>query len=263
MRVASSDHDQNTNFHLNRTGRARQQPLLKKIKLLLLLNPVTEWIDTTHAMRLYLHRKSEEAGTVVQFYMLSTALFDTGRYEGTRQSAGQIESFIDFYNINMDEFSPSNANEYKSFEDFFIRKHKLGSCPIAEEQNTRVAVVVADSRVVVFESVSETKKLWVKGNDFSIANLVMDTNIGAKFANGAVASFRLSPQDYHRYHSPVTGKIKDYRSLPGDYYQVDPVALGSKVNILTRNARQFIVVETIEFGSVLLKKNSAKITLTI
>lgn len=79
----------------------------------------------------------------------------------------------------------------------------------------------------------------------------MDNQLGAQFDGVAVASFRLSPQDYHRYHSPVSGKIKLFRSMPGDYYDVDPWALQSDVDILTRNARQYVVIETNEFGDVL------------
>ena len=40
------------------------------------------------------------------------------------------------------------------------------------------------------------------------------------WANGAVASFRLSPQDYHRYHSPVRGVVKWWKQMDGDYYLV-------------------------------------------
>ena len=40
-----------------------QIPLKKKIKLLFLFNPLTEWLDTTHAMRLYIHRESVKEGT--------------------------------------------------------------------------------------------------------------------------------------------------------------------------------------------------------
>lgn len=57
--------------------------------------------------------------------------------------------------------------------------------------------------------------------------------------------------DYHRYHSPVQGEVKTYQSLPGDCYQVDPVALQSKVDFLTRNRRDHVVIETREFGNVL------------
>lgn len=79
----------------------------------------------------------------------------------------------------------------------------------------------------------------------------MDKQLGPQFDDGAVASFRLSPQDYHRYHSPVSGKIKLFRSLPGDYYQVDPLALRSSLDILSRNARDYVVIESEEFGDVL------------
>ncbi|KAF2192348.1 putative phosphatidylserine decarboxylase [Zopfia rhizophila CBS 207.26] len=212
-----------------------QQPLLKKLKLIVLFNPLVEWIDTTHAMRLYMHRKNIRAG----------------EQEGTLASHEQIKSFIDFYNINMDDFEPSDPEKYQTFEDFFVRKHKPGTRPIAEEENPEKAVVVADSRVVTYDTVAESKKLWIKGTDFSITNLVMDTKLGARFSGAAVASFRLSPQDYHRYHSPVSGTIKEFRSLPGDYYQVDPVALRSDINILTSNARDYVLIDSPEFGEVL------------
>lgn len=151
----------------------------------------------------------------------------------------------------MDDFEHSDPTAYRTFEDFFIRHHKLGTRPIHEQNDPKSAVVVADSRVVVYEEVAESKKIWIKGEDFSITNLVMDRNLGPQFRDGPVASFRLSPQDYHRYHSPVTGKIKAYRSMPGDYYEVDPLALRSGVDILTRNARDYVVIETEEFGDVL------------
>lgn len=39
-----------------------QQPILKKLKLLLLFNPLTEWIDQTHLLRLWIHKKTIAAG---------------------------------------------------------------------------------------------------------------------------------------------------------------------------------------------------------
>ena len=52
-------------------------------------------------------------------------------------------------------------------------------------------------------------------------------------------------------HSPVTGIIKHFRSMPGAYYQVDPVALRSHVDILTRNTRDYVVIDSERFGEVL------------
>ncbi|KAL2811593.1 phosphatidylserine decarboxylase [Aspergillus granulosus] len=212
-----------------------QQPLSKKLKLLLLFNPLTTWLDTTHAMRLYLH---------------SSAIKE-GKKEATSASRTRIKQFVDFYQINMDDFEPFDINAYSTFEDFFTRHHKPGSRPIHEPDDPSSAVVVADSRVVVYEAVAESKKIWIKGEDFSITNLVMDKKLGPQFGDGPVASFRLSPQDYHRYHSPVSGRVTVYRSMPGDYYEVDPLAIRSGVDILTRNARDYVVIETEEFGKVL------------
>jgi phosphatidylserine decarboxylase len=42
-----------------------------------------------------------------------------------------------------------------------------------------------------------------------------------------------------------------FRSVPGDYYEVDPKALHSDVDILTRNKRQFLLIDTEHFGYVL------------
>lgn len=174
-----------------------------------------------------------------------------GKQEATPASRKRIKAFVDFYHINMNDFTPSDITAYATFEDFFVRAHKPGSRPIYRKDDPTAAVIVADSRVVAYEAVAESKKIWIKGNDFSITNLVMDKQLGPKFADGPVASFRLSPQDYHRYHSPVSGTIKQFRSMPGDYYEVDPIALQSQVDILTRNARDYVVIETKEFGEVL------------
>lgn len=140
----------------------------------------------------------------------------------------------------MRQYEPSDVSKYRNLEDFFTRKHEPGSRPIDAPDHESKAVCVVDSRLVAYESVAESKKLWMKGRDFSITNLVMDTELGKEFAGGPVASLRLSPQDYHRYHSPVTDKIKLFRSIPGDYYEVEPVALQSDVDIPTRNKRQLV-----------------------
>jgi phosphatidylserine decarboxylase len=151
----------------------------------------------------------------------------------------------------MDDFEPSDISKYNTFEEFFVRKHKSGHRPIYEEDDPSKAVVVADCRLVVYPSVSETRNLWIKGHNFTIANLIKDDVLARSWHDGAVASFRLSPQDYHRYHSPVRGTVSWYKSISGQYYQVDPVCLQSDVDILTENARCCICIDTVEFGKVL------------
>jgi phosphatidylserine decarboxylase len=151
----------------------------------------------------------------------------------------------------MEEFEPSDLDAYNTFEDFFVHRHAVGSRPIFAEEDMTKAVVVADSRVVVYSSVSQAKALWIKGKNFTMESLILDLERAKFWTDGGVASFRLSPQDYHRFHSPVSGKVSWFKQISGDYYQVDPLCLNSNVDILTRNARCCIAIETKEFGMVL------------
>ncbi|KAI8648542.1 Phosphatidylserine decarboxylase [Fusarium keratoplasticum] len=220
-----------------RTGRLmrEQQPLWWKIKLLLLFNPLTEWINNTQARRLRLRKKT----------------LDFGIDERAPLSSTKIREFIDFYHINMDDFEPSNIDAYPTFEDFFVRKHKPGTRPIHEKDDPSQAVIAADSRVVVYKSVAMAHTIWIKGKHFTIANLVMEPVLAKKWADGAVASFRLCPQDYHRFHSPVAGVVRWWKHIPGEYYNVDPIALRSGVDIVSKNARTCLCVSSNEFGDVL------------
>ncbi|KAF3224514.1 hypothetical protein TWF191_005982 [Orbilia oligospora] len=151
----------------------------------------------------------------------------------------------------MKEFTPSDIKEYATFEDFFVREHARGSRPIYEEGDDSFAIVPSDCRVVVYPSVHLAQKLWIKGQHFSIANLLGDPSIAESFADGPVASFRLSPQDYHRYHAPVTGTVKWYKQFSGEYYNVDPWNLRSHIDVLTSNARCAVCFETEKYGDVI------------
>lgn len=151
----------------------------------------------------------------------------------------------------MADFTPSDIKAYRTFEDFFVRKHTPSSRPIYSASDPTWAVCVADSRLVVYPTVSQARALWIKGKNFTISNLIQDTDLAQSWDDGAVASFRLSPQDYHRYHSPVKGTVSWFKQIPGEYYQVDPLCLQSDVDILTQNARCCVVIDSEEFGKVL------------
>lgn len=63
--------------------------------------------------------------------------------------------------------------------------------PITEPNNPSIAIAVADMRAVVYNIVARSKKLWIKNVEFSITNLVIDKQLGIRFANRAVVSFKL------------------------------------------------------------------------
>lgn len=52
---------------VRKTGeyKREQQPLVEKLRLLILFNPLTEWFDKTNIFRYHLHEKTEPEGTFV------------------------------------------------------------------------------------------------------------------------------------------------------------------------------------------------------
>ena len=95
---------------------------------------------------------------------------------------------------NMGDLEPSVIEVYSWFQDFFIQLYKSGTRPVAAEGEDTVAVNAADARVVCYESVSETTRLWIKGKNFTVGHLITD-NVAARICgDGAAASYRPSPQ---------------------------------------------------------------------
>ncbi|KAL6240233.1 hypothetical protein RBB50_012870 [Rhinocladiella similis] len=150
----------------------------------------------------------------------------------------------------MEDFEPSEIDDYpvgsphdaeliaadvesKDFRGLLRKKHKPGK---------------STWRMI---RVTEAHAIWIKGTHFPIANLIMESALARTWADGSVASFRLCPQDYHRFHSPVNGIVKWWKHIPGDYYNVDPIALRSRVDILSQNARSCLCISSPEFGYVL------------
>lgn len=76
---------------------------------------------------------------------------------------------------------------------------------------------------MAFESVGEATRLWIKGRDFTVNRLLGDAHKdeAQQYVGGALAIFRLAPQDYHRFHSPVDGVIGPVSCVSGEYYTVN------------------------------------------
>jgi phosphatidylserine decarboxylase len=78
-----------------------------------------------------------------------------------------------------------------------------------------------------FQTVTDATSIWIKGREFSIARMLGD-HYGSKaseYEGGSLAIFRLAPQDYHRYHSPVDGVMGKEDYITGQYYTVNPMGM--------------------------------------
>ncbi|KAK0480861.1 phosphatidylserine decarboxylase [Armillaria novae-zelandiae] len=68
-------------------------------------------------------------------------------------------------------------------------------------------------------------QFWLKGQPYSVYDMLYRDEVTAQsFVGGTVYQAFLSPQDYHRWHSPIYGTIVRADVVPGTYYAVLPDA---------------------------------------
>lgn len=163
-------------------------------------------------------------------------------------SVKDIDSFIKFHQLDLSE---CQEVEYKTFNEFFYRKLKPGS-RVPESPNSKIITSPADSRATTFNDISLATKIWIKSRSFSIQKLLGDEYSRGDYDECSIAVFRLAPQDYHRFHSPVDGIIQAPIFIQGEYYTVNPMAIRSDLDVFGENIRVVIPIETEHFGRVLV-----------
>ncbi|ORZ09079.1 phosphatidylserine decarboxylase-domain-containing protein [Lobosporangium transversale] len=177
-------------------------------------------------------------------HLFSAESVKQGKHFDASESVAQIEHFIKTYKLDLSELLQPDLKQYKSFNEFFYRKLRPDARPIHFVDNPNIIVSSADCRLCVFESISAATQVWIKGKLFSIKELLKDEILASKYEGGSIALFRLAPQDYHRFHSPVTGTIvKEPFKIAGTYYTVNPMAVNSDINVFTENVRQVTLID--------------------
>ncbi|CAF2583192.1 unnamed protein product [Rotaria sp. Silwood2] len=167
------------------------------------------------------------------------------------KSRKHIPAFIKMYEIDLNELLEPNLSKYFTFNEFFYRKLKTNARPIDNRNDSNIIVSAADCRLILFDNISEATRIWIKGNQFSLRYLFDDEILAQEFHGGSIAVFRLTPADYHRFHSPIKGIIgEDIKTIMGTYYTVNPIAIRERIDVLTRNQRTMITIESNYFEKV-------------
>ncbi len=167
------------------------------------------------------------------------------------KSAEKIAPFVEEYGINLDE---AEKDTFTSFNDFFYRKLKAGARSVDTASN--VLISPADGKVFAYENI-DNQDFIVKSYRFNRQEFLQDSALAKTFAGGSLIIVRLCPTDYHRYHFPLSGKIVEAKKISGDYYSVSPIALRKKIELLCMNKREYVVLESKEFGKVLIAEIGA------
>jgi phosphatidylserine decarboxylase len=176
--------------------------------------------------------------------------FVSAFYGGLQKRPGskkKVLPFIDQFQVNAKEFL-TPAEQFGSFNDFFIRKLNPLSRPIAATG----AICPVDGRYRIYPNLLEVDGFWVKGKKFSLETFLEDAHLAKAYAGGTLILARLAPPDYHRFHFPVDGIAGESRLINGTLYSVNPIALKRDITILTQNKRKLTRIESPLFGEVLM-----------
>ena len=152
-----------------------------------------------------------------------------------------IRDFIHKYNVDMSEARDENPENYKCFNDFFIRQLKASCRPIAKAD----LISPVDGRVSEVGDIRSGMLLQAKNRYYSVDDLLAcDKKLSAQFENGRFATLYLSPKDYHRVHMPMQGTLSHMIHVPGKLFSVQPLTTRVVPQLFARNERLVVFFNT-------------------
>lgn len=146
-----------------------------------------------------------------------------------------IARVIGAYDVDMGQAVIADPKAYPTFNAFFTRALKPGARPLAP--NPRALACPADGKVSQVGAISGDRIFQAKGFDFSVAELLADTDEAEKYTNGTFITVYLSPRDYHRVHMPLGGTLRETVHVPGRLFSVAPFSVNAVPRLFARNER--------------------------
>ena len=108
---------------------------------------------------------------------------------------------------------------FNSWDDFFTRELKEGARPIASPHDDSVIVNACESvPYKLRKNIQRQSRFWIKSQPYSLLFMLANDPLIEQFVGGTVYQAFLSSRSYHRWHSPVNGKIVKAYVVDGSYY---------------------------------------------
>jgi phosphatidylserine decarboxylase len=105
---------------------------------------------------------------------------------------------------------------WTSYNDFFHRAIRKEARPIAGPDDPSVIVSANDGHVLtIARGVKRTDQFWLKGEPYSLADMLNRSAYVDTFENGYVFQSFLSGANYHRWHAPVDGTVVEAYVVDG------------------------------------------------
>ena len=143
------------------------------------------------------------------------------------ESMADFEAYIKPLTFDATYVCPDPSAENKGFQSwdaFFTRELQPKARPVVLPDNTYLIHNACESTTLRYVSnVKLHDTFWLKDQNYSLYDMLGGNDEDAQpFVGGTVYQAFLSPQDYHRWHSPIKGTVTKAVVLPGSYYAVLP-----------------------------------------
>ncbi|KAK1738276.1 phosphatidylserine decarboxylase proenzyme [Skeletonema marinoi] len=134
-------------------------------------------------------------------------------------------------------------SKYASLNDFFSRTYTDDHFP---RLGAGMVIAPACCTMQIYNNEETMKSVLIKGCEYDIDRIGLPKEDLKSYANHQVILGYLSPSDYHRIHSPITGRCTHCKLEGGASLSASVKFFGGKFNILNENKRLVIVLETNE-----------------
>jgi phosphatidylserine decarboxylase len=142
----------------------------------------------------------------------SRYVLNTGEHGWLSPSAYEYNKLEEF--VIPDKSAPHWG--WQSYNDYFHRQIKAECRPIAKPNDPKVIVSANDGTVYkISREVKALDEFWLKGQPYSLLNMLNNNPYGQKLIGGDVFQSFLSGADYHRWRSPIDGVVRHAQVVDG------------------------------------------------
>ena len=166
-----------------------------------------------------------------------------GAFLSSGLSKPLIRSFVRNNDIDLAEYEGA---PYRSFNEFFCRRIRPELRPVCADDDALASP--ADSLLTVIP-ITPDGRFAIKNTSYTMAELLDDTELAARYTGGFAFIFRLTVTDYHRYCFPAAGRVVPGKRIPGVLHTVSPIP-GAAIPVYHRNTREYVLLETERFGTL-------------
>ena len=185
---------------------------------------------------------------------VTTFIMSMGNYMDSTESVKELDTFIKDSKNKIEEYIKPPSG-WLTFNQFLARQVKPGKRPIAEYCNNDVIVSPTDSIYLGQWQIENDSTITVKGDTYNIDDLLAGSSYKKKFKGGIFTHCYLSVNDYHRYHTPVGGRVVETKVIPGKTWTNEIKNFTGKqtvddIGFQFNQTRGYIILKTNNIGFV-------------